>query len=86
MSQTYAFFDARATESAAEAETATLDNVRDRALRSEKTWRALADKARKVEEDRVNAEAQRQLRREAEALALAEAKTETEAETALAKD
>lgn len=76
MSQTYTFFDARARESAAEAEAATLDNVRERALRSEKTWRGLADKALKVEEDRVIAEQHRQERREAEALALEETRAE----------
>ena len=48
MSQTYEFYDARANESAAEAKAAALDNVRERALRSEATWRALADQARAV--------------------------------------
>lgn len=67
MSQTFTFYDARAQESAAEAEAATLDRVRERALRSEKTWRGLADKAKKMEEDRAKAEADRAERREREA-------------------
>ena len=48
MSQTYDFYSARAKESAAEAKAATLDNVRERALRSQATWKALADQARAV--------------------------------------
>jgi hypothetical protein len=67
MSQTFEFYDARANESAAEAKGAALDNVRERALRSEKTWRALAEQARKVLIDREKAEATRTARREAEA-------------------
>lgn len=48
MSQTFDFYDARAKEAATEAAEATLDNVRDRNLRAEKTWRALAEQARKT--------------------------------------
>jgi hypothetical protein len=69
MSQTYQFYSQRAEEAAADAAVATLDNVRERALRSEKTWRGLAEQARKVELDRVKAEAIRAKRREAERLA-----------------
>ncbi len=67
MSQTYEFYTARADESAAEARAAGLVNVRERALRSEKTWRALAAQARRVLIDREKAEAVRQERRSAEA-------------------
>lgn len=70
MSQTFDFYDARAKESAAEAAVAVLDNVRERALRSEKTWRALAEQARKVVVDREKAEAFRLAKREAEAKGL----------------
>ena len=63
MSQTFAFYDARADEAAAEADKATLDNVRERALRAAKTWRGLADQAQRVETDRRKAEAQRAERR-----------------------
>ncbi len=68
MAQTYEFYAERANAAAAAAKKATLDNVRDRELRSEKTWRALADQARKVAEDRATADAEREARRAAEAL------------------
>ncbi len=68
MAQTYDFYRERADAAAIAAEKATLDNVRDRELRSEKTWRALADQARKVAEDRAQAEAEREARRAAEAM------------------
>ena len=67
MSQTFEFYDARAKEAAAEAEQATLDNVRERNLRAEKTWRGLADQARKVLRDREKAEVERAERRAREA-------------------
>ena len=63
MSQTFEFYDARARESAAEARAAVLDNVRERALRSEATWRALADQARHVAEERVKVEHEKAARR-----------------------
>lgn len=56
MSQTYEFYADRAREAAEEAAAATLDNVRDRNLRAEKTWSMLAEQARKVKADRVKAE------------------------------
>ncbi|MGB3797259.1 MAG: hypothetical protein WA957_13265 [Alteraurantiacibacter sp.] len=67
IAQTYAFYNARADEAAAEASKAKLDNVRDRALRSEKTWRGLAHQAQKVESDRAKAVQVRKERQEAEA-------------------
>lgn len=66
MSQGFEFYDARANEAAHAAAAAELDNVRERNLRSEKTWRALADQAKKVQHDRAKADAERQARREAE--------------------
>ena len=66
MSQTFEFYDARAREAATEAKEASLDNVRDRNLRAEKTWRGLADQARRVMIDRAKAERERADRREAE--------------------
>jgi len=82
MSQSFAFYDQRAIDAAAEAEKATLDNVRDRNLRAEKTWRALADQAQKVESDRKKAAAIRQERldREAAEAALATQTADTQAE------
>lgn len=44
MSVTIEFYLARAAESASEAEKTTLDNVRDRCLRSEAAWRQMADR------------------------------------------
>ena len=67
MSQTFEFYDARAREAANDAEEATLENVRERNLRAERSWRALADQARKIMIDRARAERERVARREAEA-------------------
>jgi hypothetical protein len=67
MNQTFSFYDARANESAAEASIAKLDMVRERALRSEKTWRTLADQALRLQEERAKAEAERAERKQAEA-------------------
>ena len=71
MSQTFDFYDTRAREAAAEADRAELVMVRERALRAEKTWRTLANQARKVERDRAAAEEIRRERRAAEAAELA---------------
>ena len=68
MSQTYEFYAARARESAAEAKAATLDNVRDRALRSEATWLGLAQQARAVASRREKIEREKAAEREAAAL------------------
>lgn len=48
MTLTYEFLMTRAAESAAEAEGAMLDNVKQRALRSEAAWRGMADRALKI--------------------------------------
>ncbi|MBA3863980.1 MAG: hypothetical protein U0995_08200 [Erythrobacter sp.] len=73
MAQTYEFYCERANEAAALADRATLDNVRERELRSEKTWRGLAEQARKTAEERVKADTVRAERRAAEAADAAEA-------------
>ncbi|HEX8841408.1 MAG TPA: hypothetical protein VF757_03825 [Sphingomicrobium sp.] len=52
------FFRARVTQARAEADEATLDHVRERCLRSEAAWQALADKAQRSERMR-EAEAKR---------------------------
>ncbi len=67
MSQTFEFYDQQANKAATEASEATLDNVRERNLRAERTWRALAEQARKVLVDRKKAEVERAERREREA-------------------
>lgn len=67
MAQTYEFYCERADEAAALAEKATLDNVRERELRSEKTWRGLAEQARKTAVQRDKTERERAERRALEA-------------------
>lgn len=69
MSQTFEFYDARAREAAVEAAEATLENVRERNLRAAKTWRGLADQARRVLIDRARAEKEKADRRDAESKA-----------------
>lgn len=76
MAQTYQFYKQRADEAALAAQGAKLANVRERNLRAEKTWRGLADQARKVELDRAKAKEDRRLRIEAEEAAEAEAASE----------
>jgi hypothetical protein len=66
MAQTYEFYAERADEAAALAAKATLENVRDRELRSEKTWRGLAEQARRTVEERERSERIRADRRAAE--------------------
>lgn len=70
MSQTYEFYAERAQEAADEAAAATLDNVRERNLRAEKTWTALAEQARKVKADRIRTEETKAAARAAEEAAL----------------
>lgn len=50
-------FTAHATRCQAEAEVATLDNVRDRALRAAAAWTAMANTSRKTEAARAAREA-----------------------------
>ncbi len=74
MSQSYEFYSARARESAVEAQDATLDNVRDRALRAQATFQALADQARAVTRRREKLESEKAAARAAaRAAATAEA-------------
>jgi hypothetical protein len=67
LSQSVEFCDQRANEAAAEAGAAKLANVRERALRSEKTWRGLAAQAKKMIVERAKADVIRADRRAAEA-------------------
>lgn len=46
-------FRTRAAEAHAEADAATLEHVRERCLRSEAAWQALADRAERSEQLRV---------------------------------
>lgn len=68
MAQTFEFYNERADAAAAAAKDAELENVRERELRSEKTWRGLAEQARKGAEEREKADAARAAKREAEGL------------------
>jgi hypothetical protein len=52
VTQTYEFLIARAQQAAIEAETAALDNVKKRALRSEAAWRGMAEQALKLTRER----------------------------------
>lgn len=75
MSQSFEFYDARAREAAREAKEATLENVRERNLRAEKTWRGLAEQSLRVKVDREEAnrekaERRRIGRKQAEALSV----------------
>lgn len=53
------FFHARADECRIEAETATLDNVRNRALRSQAAWQDMADRLDRTEAMRATRDAER---------------------------
>ena len=52
MADAYKFYRERADAAATAARDATLENVRERELRSEKTWRGLANKASAVAKQR----------------------------------
>ena len=53
MALTYEFLIARADEAAAEAQKAGLENLRERALRSEAAWRDMAARTLRVDQIRV---------------------------------
>lgn len=73
MAQSYEFYIERAEAAKDAARSAELDNVRDRELRAEKTWRGLAEQARKTVADREKAAATREAKRAAEAVEAVEA-------------
>ena len=66
MADTYEACCERADRAAEAAASATLDNVRERELRAEKTWRGLAEKARSVAQQREKVEREKREQREAE--------------------
>ena len=61
MSATSDFYLARAAECAAEAQAATLDNVRERCLRSEAAWQMMADRLKRAEKMRAEIVAHKQV-------------------------
>ena len=67
MADSYQFYKERADAAAAAAEQATLENVRERELRAEKTWLGLANQARAVAVQREKAEREKAERRSADA-------------------
>lgn len=71
MSQSYEFYFARAEEAAKEAANATLENVRERALRSESAWREMAERALYMQTEREKTLKEKEERRAAEAAAAA---------------
>lgn len=64
MAESYEFCCERADAAAAAAKSATLNNVREREIRAEKTWRGLAEQARKVKLDRENSQREKDERRD----------------------
>ena len=66
MADSYEFYRERADAAAAAAENATLDNVREREIRAEKTWRGLAEQARKVKLDREKSQREKDESRDRE--------------------
>lgn len=64
MAESYEFCCERADAAAAAAKSATLDNVREREIRAEKTWRGLAEQARRVKLDRVKSQREKDERRD----------------------
>ena len=62
MADNYDFYVRRADEAAEAAKSATLQNVRERELRAEKTWRGLADHARAVAVQRAKVEHEKAVR------------------------
>lgn len=62
MSVTSEFYLARAAESERDAKAASLPNVRDRCLRAERAWRAMAERLMVSERDRLKRDAERTVR------------------------
>jgi len=60
MSSTSDFYLARAGDCARDAAEARLDNVRERYLRSEAAWRAMANQLQRAERMRTEREAEKQ--------------------------
>ncbi len=66
MADTFKFYVERAEAAAAAARSTTLENVRERELRAEKTWRSLARKAQAVATQREQVEREKVERQTAE--------------------
>jgi hypothetical protein len=75
MSLTIEFCEARAKEAGNEAQGASLDNVRERALRSQAAWQAMADRAGDVAKARAVKELEARQARERQESLLIEPET-----------
>ena len=53
------FYNARAADARADADAATLDNVRDRCLRAAAAWEGMADRASRTDKMRTRQEAEK---------------------------
>lgn len=76
MTLTIEFCEARAKEAGNEAEGASLENVRERALRSQAAWQAMADRAGDVVKARVLREFEARQARERHELLIIEPETD----------
>ena len=61
MALSYEFLMERAEQAAQEAANAVLENVRERALRSEKAWRDMAEQVLEVQRNRERAQHEKSL-------------------------
>ncbi len=68
MHLSFDFCDARAREAPATAASATLDNIRERALRSEAAWRQLANTQQAIVTEREKRDREREAERSAREL------------------
>ncbi len=77
MVDTFKFYTERAEAAATAAENTTLENVRERELRAERTWRGLAQKAQAVAVQRKKVERDVAERKAAEKAAEAQSSAES---------
>jgi hypothetical protein len=68
MTTLHEHYTARAEEARADADTATLDNVRDRCLRAAAAWEVMASRLARTETMRAETETRKAAARDAEAL------------------
>jgi hypothetical protein len=66
VSQTFQFYSERARAAEVAADEASLDNVRERELRSAQAWREMADRQLRIDVERAKVELDRTERRAAE--------------------
>jgi hypothetical protein len=79
MSTTHLFYRERAAEARRDADAATLDNVRDRCLRSASAWEGMAARVERTERMRAETEAKKAAAAAAEAAAMPASEATAEA-------